>query len=291
MPKLELEKRGSFSEVELGFTQEIATTESSRCWNCGYSPNFEGVDINRDCILCTECVKACPNDNIKLRFRRWGYDLWTRTKGRLDESFGAVTIAGLVTMVSLFLVLFLPQMRSFMSGVLPAGVPPNDWPRIASIGLLYIAGVAAAILLMYGFSYLSRLFSGAKNIATKDFFIHFGYALLPLGIMKFISDILDHVLRTWGAIFDVVVGLIQDFPFNRVFAEEVTVRQLLSADQTFIVQLVLIGLGFFLSLYVAYNLAKRMFSDRERIFRAFLPIGSFIFIMGMAALWALSAAL
>jgi len=54
---------------------------------------------------------------------------------------------------------------------------------------------------------------------------------------------------------------------------------------------VLIGIGFFLSLYVAYKLAGRMFADKEVAFRAFLPIGTFVFVMGMAALWALSAAL
>jgi hypothetical protein len=109
--------------------------------------------------------------------------------------------------------------------------------------------------------------------------------------MKFISDIIDHVFRTWGAIYDVVAALFRDFPLNRVIADEVTVKQLMTADQTYIVQLVLVGLGFILSLYVAYKLAGRMFSDREVAFRAFLPAGAFIFILGMAALWALSAAL
>ena len=291
MPKLEIEKRGGFSEVELGFSQEIAVTESSRCWNCGYSHNAEGLDINRDCILCTECLKSCPNDNIKLRFRRWGQDLWCRTKARLDESIGAVIIATVVTMVSLFIVLFLPQVRSFFGEILPPGTPPNDWPRIVGIGVLYLSGVTTAILLMFGFSYLSKLFSGVKNITTKDFVAHFGYALLPLGVFKFISDIIDHVFRTWGAIPDVTIGLAQDFPLNRAYVQEVTVKQLLSADQTFMVQLVLVCVGFAFSLYIAYKLAGRMFADREVAFRAFLPIGAFVFIMGMAGLWALSAAL
>jgi len=250
-----------------------------------------GVDTNRDCVLCTECIKACPSNNIMMRFRGWGHDLWARKKGRLDESIGSITIAGLVTTVSLFLVLYLPQLNIFMGTILPAGVPPNDWPRVASVGLLYLGGIAAALLLMYGFSYLSRLFSGAKDISTKDFFVHFGYAVVPLGIMKFLSDIIDHVFRTWGAIVDVVRALLLDFPLNRLMAEEVTVKQLMSADQTYVVQLVLVGIGFAFSLYVAYKLAGRMFSDRELAFRAFLPIGAFVFIIGMAALWALSAAL
>ncbi len=250
-----------------------------------------GMDTNRDCILCTECINACPHDNIKMRFRMWGHDLWARRKGRLDESVGAVIIAGLVTMVSLSLVLFLPPLKSLMNTILPAGAPPNDWPRIVSIGLLYLGGLAVALVLMYGFSYLSRLFSGVKDRGTRAFFIHFGYAVIPLGIMKFISDIIDHVFRTWGAIFDVVAALFRDFPFNRVIADEITVKQLMTANQTYLLQLALISIGFGLSLYVAYKLAGRMFPDRDIAFRAFLPIGAFIFVLGMAALWALSAAL
>lgn len=258
-------------------------------------PVFEfqggGTDTNRDCILCTECIKACPSDNITMRFRGWGHDLWARKRGRLDESVGAVTIAGLVTVVSLLLVLFLPTLRPFMGTILPAGTPPNDWPRVVSISLLYLSGIAAVLLLMYGFSYLSRLFSGAKDTPTKTFFIHFGYAAVPLGIMKFLSDIADHVLRTWGVLADVTRALLRDFPLNRLIAKEVTVEQLISSDQTYILQAVLIGIGFGFSLYVAYKLAGRMFPDRDIAFRAFLPIGAFIFIIGMAALWSLSAAL
>ncbi len=249
------------------------------------------MDTNRDCILCTECVTACPNDNILMRFRGWGHDLWARTKGRLDESVGAITIAGLVTIASFFLVLYLPQLNIFMGTILPAGVPPNDWPRVASIGLLYLGGIAAALLLMYGFSHLSRLFSGTKDISTKTFFIHFGYAAIPLGIMKFLSDILDHILRTWGVLVDVVRSLLLDFPLNRIIPEEVTVEQLMSANQTYLLQMVLITIGFGFSLYVAYKLSGRMFPDKNIAFMAFLPIGAFIFIMGMASLWTLSVAI
>ena len=289
MPVLELEKRGTFTEVELGFDENTAIEEAKRCWNCAFSPSHDAIDRKRN---CTECIKACPHDNIKMRFRLWGHDLWARMRGRLDESVASVVIAGLVTVVSLFLVLFLPPLKSFMETILPAGAPPSDWPRVVSIGLLFLSGIAVALLLMYGFSHLSRLFSGAKNIGTKTFFIHFGYAAIPLGIMKFIADILDHVFRTWGAIFDVTRALFLDFPFNRVLPEEaVTVKQLMTAEQTYVLQLVLISIGFGFSLYVAYKLAGRLFPDRDIAFRAFLPIGAFIFILGMTALWALSAAL
>jgi len=255
---------------------------------------FQGgeMDSNRDCVLCTECIKACPYENVTARVRWWGYDLWARNKGRLDESVAAVILVALVTMVSLSLVLFLPKLYLILRPALPAGTPPNDWPRLVSIGIVYLGGIAVALLLMYGFSYLSRLFSGAKDTSTRTFFTNFGYAVVPLGLMKFLSDILDHIFRTWGAFGDALKALVKDFPQNRIMLDQVTVKQLMSAQQTYLLQVVMVGIGFGFGLYVARKLAGRLLpNDSAAAFRAFLPIGAFIFILAMAAVWALSATL
>lgn len=251
-----------------------------------------GMDKNRDCILCTECVRSCPHDNIAINLREFGHDLWARKKGRLDESVAAVIITGLVSVVPLSLVLFLPQVKTFMATVLPAGTPPADWPRLASIGLLFLGGLGAALLLVYGFSYLGRLLSnGEGTSSTKAFFIHFAYAVIPLGAMKFIADIVDHIFRTWGAVGGVIDGLFLDFPLNRIRPEEIKINQLMTADQTYVLQVILISFGLALSFYVAYRLSGRMFSDKSVALKAFVPVGGFVLVMGMAALWSLSAAL
>jgi polyferredoxin len=251
-----------------------------------------GMDSNRDCVLCTECIKACPKDNVTMKVRWWGKDLWARKKGRLDESVGAVVLAAIVTVVSLVLVLFLPKLYLIVRPILPAGTPPNDWPRLASIGVIYLGGIGLALMLMYGFSRLSKEFSGAKELKTGTFLAHFGYAVIPLGVMKFLSDIMDHIFRTWGALADVTQALAKDFPLNRLMLDKVTVKQVMTANQTYLLQMIMIGIGFGISLYVAYKLAGRLFPDNGTIaFRAFLPIGGFIFILTMSAIWALSAAL
>lgn len=47
MPKLSLEERKSFEEVELGIDEEMAIYEARRCLRCG------------SCFECSECVKGC----------------------------------------------------------------------------------------------------------------------------------------------------------------------------------------------------------------------------------------
>ena len=91
MPVMEPEKRNNFSEVELGYTQEQALHETSRCLECGcvayfdcdlkkhadtydadqkrfagehkeYKVNFNHPFIeidNNKCILCSRCVRIC----------------------------------------------------------------------------------------------------------------------------------------------------------------------------------------------------------------------------------------
>ena len=48
--------------VELGYTQEAARREASRCLDCGVTPVFDGMR----CVLCGGCVDVCPTSCLKL---------------------------------------------------------------------------------------------------------------------------------------------------------------------------------------------------------------------------------
>jgi len=56
MPALAVAARGLEAEVETGFAEPVAKEEASRCYLCHYK--FEIVD--RDCVLCDECLKVKP---------------------------------------------------------------------------------------------------------------------------------------------------------------------------------------------------------------------------------------
>jgi len=71
MPVLELEKRATFAEVELGFDEKTAIEEAKRCLNCGV------------CSDCRECIKACQAGAIN-------YDMQART---VEVDVGAIIVA------------------------------------------------------------------------------------------------------------------------------------------------------------------------------------------------------
>jgi formate dehydrogenase beta subunit len=62
VPQIASDRRVGFAEVELGYTDEQAELEASRCLKCNINTIF---DANK-CILCGACVDVCPLNCLRL---------------------------------------------------------------------------------------------------------------------------------------------------------------------------------------------------------------------------------
>jgi NADPH-dependent glutamate synthase beta subunit-like oxidoreductase len=67
VPVIPLERRTGVAEVEIGFTEEQARREASRCLQCWINTIFEGNEAEgTECILCGGCVDVCPENCLQL---------------------------------------------------------------------------------------------------------------------------------------------------------------------------------------------------------------------------------
>lgn len=67
VPVIPLERRTGVAEVEIGFTEEQARQEASRCLQCWINTIFEGNEADgTECILCGGCVDVCPENCLQL---------------------------------------------------------------------------------------------------------------------------------------------------------------------------------------------------------------------------------
>ncbi|MBI3587449.1 MAG: FAD-dependent oxidoreductase [Ignavibacteriales bacterium] len=68
IPTLPIDRRIGVSQVELGYNEEQARREASRCLHCWVNTIFEpdGEETGTECILCGGCVDICPEDCIDL---------------------------------------------------------------------------------------------------------------------------------------------------------------------------------------------------------------------------------
>ena len=61
-PTLPVDRRTGITIVELGYSEEEAAAEGSRCLECAVNTIFDGAE----CILCNACVDVCPWDCLKI---------------------------------------------------------------------------------------------------------------------------------------------------------------------------------------------------------------------------------
>jgi formate dehydrogenase beta subunit len=65
---LPIDRRIGVAQVELGYSEEQASLEASRCLHCWENTIFEiaGEETGTECILCGGCVDICPESCIDL---------------------------------------------------------------------------------------------------------------------------------------------------------------------------------------------------------------------------------
>jgi NADPH-dependent glutamate synthase beta subunit-like oxidoreductase/NAD-dependent dihydropyrimidine dehydrogenase PreA subunit len=67
IPALPLDRRVGIAQVELGYQEEEAVREASRCLQCWVNTIFEGSpDLGTECILCGGCTDVCPENCIEI---------------------------------------------------------------------------------------------------------------------------------------------------------------------------------------------------------------------------------
>ncbi len=62
VPSLPVDRRTGISVVDLGYSEDEATEQGSRCLECSVNTIFDGTK----CILCNACVDVCPWDCLKI---------------------------------------------------------------------------------------------------------------------------------------------------------------------------------------------------------------------------------
>jgi NAD-dependent dihydropyrimidine dehydrogenase PreA subunit len=68
VPSLPIERRVGVSQIELGYGEEEARREASRCLHCWENTVFNegGEETGSECILCGMCSDICPESCIEL---------------------------------------------------------------------------------------------------------------------------------------------------------------------------------------------------------------------------------
>ena len=94
VPVIPLERRTGIAEVEVGFTEEQARREASRCLQCWINTIFDGNEENgTECILCGGCVDVCPENCLQLvPLSQFQFSPETRMQLETDAQLDTITL-------------------------------------------------------------------------------------------------------------------------------------------------------------------------------------------------------
>lgn len=258
--------------IALRATPEICATCKSRaaCFNGNKNgpgcPLFEfprTMESNANCNLCASCIKTCPNGSITLTVRPPAKELWFIRKPRLEESFLAVVIMGIVFVQNVTMLEVWKSVLSWLEQV--AGT--NNYA--VTFTITFVIAMAIPVALLAGAALLAGRLNGdslAANIAT------FGYAIIPLDVAGHIAHNLFHLLAEGKQVLFTALPL-----FGQASHEGSPALLGLATIQ--VLQYILIGLGLIGSLYVAYRIAQSRYGAAQR-WSTFLPYAGLILVLG-----------
>lgn len=231
------ELRCKSKEVCLAHKNKECLTGNEHGHGCPMYEFPQTMERNNSCIYCTECIRTCSKDNIRVNKRPFGLDVLRSKKVSLDEAFFVHSI----TVIMLFLMGMehTPFRNRIIDLVHWLGIDRNLMAVVILTGIS-----AAAVLLMY------LLQRSAEPEQASSRFVSYSYAFIPLGLAAYMAwNVFKLVRGIFFGIYDVTHWLGLDIINGNPSLDYGTLNAL---------QIMILLAGFVFSLWLGYNLAKRV---------------------------------
>lgn len=227
------------------------------------------MDSNAACNLCANCVKSCPNDALTLTVRAPTSDLWFIRAPKLEESFLAMAIMGIVLIQNITMLGIWNDLLSWVT--ITTG--------ITNYAVIFTLAFAVAVAVPVGALGLASGFAAARNAeSARQNFARFGYALIPLDVAAHLAHNLFHLLAEGKSVLYTVAALFGAGPHSGSTA-------LAGNDTIRVLQFALIALGAAASGYTAHRIARRRYRAPRLRRATVLPYAAVIVAFAAVNLW------
>ncbi len=255
---------------------------SAAAYPCPTFENPARMSVNTYCIQCTECIQACPHDNMTVNLRPWGADLAALGKPAVDEAYLALLMLAITGFHGLTMTPAWPQLLEWLQ----AGAGMGEMGAFTA-GMALIMGLPVlvyAVLVAWSHRIATR---GDPNpVSYGSYFVRYAYCVLPIALFYHLSHNLEHLLMEGPK----VVRLLSDplgRGWNLLGTAAWKVPPLVSLDVLWLLQVVLVGVGHVYSLWAAQKISRGLFPDPARARRGQIPILVGMIAFSVFSLWLL----
>ena len=241
-------------------------------------PMFEfpmTMDRNTYCNLCFECVKSCPPENMTLRLRSFGKDLWISGRRYLDESYLAVALVGLTTIVTAQMLTDWNGWISGLARMIPVTIrtlmKPVTYLTLTELAIFILGSLLFFPFLAFLAALAANRISGDEGRETKRTFVTMGYMFIPVGLAMHLAHNLSHLFIEGPGVIPALQNALNRYtPFNAGDPNWQMVP-LGSSDVIYWLQMVILLSGFVFSLIIGQRRVMGFFNHKEFAGSAFIP--------------------
>ncbi len=253
------------------------------CGTLLYAPQIKS---NMDCVMCLDCARACPHDNVALAVRnplREITDLSAWPK-RWDLAFLVIALAfmGLANAFGM-----VPPVYALLSSISQAtGITSQ---AVLLFGFFFVTTIFAPALFGIGAAWLSVKFSGTQKAgALRLTFTSFAPTFVPLAVGIWTAHYLYHFLTGAGTIIPIFQNFLLDHGIGLLGAPNYVAAAPAANGLIALVQVVALFGGFVVSALAAQRVAFKLYRDRGAGYAAWLPFVGLLFLMTVIAFWMFS---
>lgn len=254
--------------------------DSEKCRQCKYKycykgkgkvpgcPMFElpgSMDSSASCNLCGYCIKTCPNNSVSIKPRLFSKELWFIRKPKIEESFLAVIIMGIVLVQNVTMLEIWLSFQQIIAGV--TGTTNYN----VNFTVAFVIAMIIPLIALYITSWIVGK-NNRENALTN--FAIFGYALIPLDFTAHMAHNLFHLLAEGKSVIYTAIAIF-------VPGYEGGSAALVANETIQILQFAFIILGLVGSLYTTYMISINRFSGINKTFASAAPYAVLLIIVAL----------
>jgi len=160
--------------------KKTCVTGNIKGYGCPWLLQPHSLKRNTYCGMCLECFKTCPFDNMAFNLRPPGTDILVNEKRGLDEAWKSFI------MIAIAVMFYVAMMGPW--GFLKDWVRGNTftgWLKFISLHTTFALVIIPGIFFVT--AWLSKRFSGSKEVSLKAVFVNLSYCLIPMGLAAWIA--------------------------------------------------------------------------------------------------------
>ncbi len=282
-----VEVRSRSRDVCRACTTKECVKGSESAYGCPTFENPARMEVNTYCTQCTECIQACPHDNLGVNMRPWGADLAVEGKPASDEAYLALLMLAITGFHGLTMTPAWPQLLEWLD--LSLGLGRIGAFSLGMTGLMVSPLCIYAVLVRISYAIAIKAPASAPArpaVSFRDYFIRYAYCVLPIALFYHLAHNLEHLLMEGPK----VLRLLSD-PFGSgqdLFGTAtMKIVPLVSLDTLWILQVILVGVGHVYSLWAAQKISRRTFAGSSAAWKGQLPILAGMIAFSIFSLWLL----